>query len=66
MNAMRATVIDLLNPAISWHGEIGNGRSRVDIVNSTPPSTKDTGGGTSADYAIRRLKRDTPDLAAPG
>lgn len=37
------------------HGELGNGRSRVDDVNSTQ-------GGNSAQYLVRRLKRDRPDL----
>jgi len=41
---------------LSKHGEVGNGRSRGDNITSTDR-------GTQADYTIRRLKRDRPDLA---
>jgi hypothetical protein len=44
-----ADVIDL--PEL---GVVGNGRSRIDNINST--------GGTSDSYLRRRLKRDRPDL----
>ncbi len=45
--------------AVTTHGEIGNGRSRLDI-SSLPASGQ---GGTSRAYNIARLKRDRPDLA---
>jgi hypothetical protein len=41
--------------ALLAHGEIGGGHGRVDSVNS--------GDGNSATYALRRLKRDRPELA---
>lgn len=41
---------------LAKYGEIGNGRSRVDIINSTQ-------GGTSAPYRLSRLKRDAPCYA---
>ncbi len=44
-------------PELGEHGDIGNGRSRVDIINST------TQGGTDPTYVLRRLKRDHKDLA---
>jgi len=57
MNRLRSTVKDLLNPDAAGHGEVGKGRGdRVDNVNS-----KD--GGNSESYALRRLKRDHPELA---
>ena len=37
------------------HGEVGNGRSRCD--NITP-----TNRGTQADYLLRRLARERPDV----
>jgi hypothetical protein len=46
--------------ALTKHGEVGNGRSRVDDVNST----SDSKGGNSADYLAARIKRDRPDIAA--
>jgi|694.fasta_scaffold55716_3 hypothetical protein len=39
---------------VAGHGEIGNGRSRVDNIRSDY--------GTSAEYLRRRLKRDAPAL----
>lgn len=42
-------------PAARKHGEIGNGRSRDGVPNSTEANT--------ADYLLARLKRDRPDLA---
>ena len=39
------------------HGEIGNGRGRADNIRSTSDY------GTSATHALRRLKRDAPELA---
>jgi hypothetical protein len=50
--------IDRAVGAAPAHGEIGNGRSvssRVDNVNSK--------GGNNPVYALKRLKRDRPDLA---
>jgi len=41
---------------LAKHGEVGNGRSRVDIINSTP------GGGTSAEYLTAKIARDCPDI----
>ena len=38
------------------HGEVGNGRSREGITTSTP---------NTATTSLRRLKRDSPDLAEP-
>lgn len=43
--------------AVAKHGEIGGGHTRVANGNSA------SGGGNEATYAIRRLKRDRPDLA---
>ena len=61
MNAMRATVIDLLNPAEGAHGGKRNPENgQVRNTNLARAQTQD------ADYTIRRLKRDAPDLAAPG
>lgn len=55
---LRRQVADLLNPALTKPGEIGNGRdSRSDNITPTPQR------GTDPEYAIRRLKRDRPDLA---
>ncbi len=42
---------------LPFHGEVGNGRSRVDNINSTPK-----GGGTNADYLTSRIARDRPDI----
>ena len=42
---------------LAEQGEIGNGRSRVDNINSK------TEGGTSASYLAAKLKRDHPDIA---
>jgi hypothetical protein len=36
---------------LAEHGEVGNGRSRVDNINSTQ-------GGTSETYTLSRLKRE--------
>jgi hypothetical protein len=43
-------------PALTEHGEIGGGHSRGDNITSGAR-------GTSPTYALRRLKRDRPDLA---
>jgi hypothetical protein len=43
-------------PPLAQPGEIGRGRNRVDDVNSN-------GGGNSASYIVRRLKRDHPGIA---
>jgi len=42
---------------LPFHGEVGNGRSRVDNINSTSK-----GGGTNADYLTARIARDRPDI----
>jgi len=42
-------------PPLPKHGEIGNARSRVDIIKSTQ-------GGTSSSYLARRIKRDHPEI----
>lgn len=58
MDALRAKVADLLNPEEDKHG--GDRRSEEyqgDIV------TLKTDRGNDPDYALRRLKRDNPDLA---
>jgi hypothetical protein len=44
-------------PEMPAWGEVGNGRGRVDDVNSTQ-------GGNSSSYLAARLKRDRPELAA--
>jgi DNA adenine methylase len=45
------------NPiGLAQHGEIGNGRSRVDIINSK------TKGGTDPEYLTARIARDHPDI----
>lgn len=54
----RRLLAEELEP-VAAHGEIGNGRGRVDNSNSTTESK----GGTSQTYTLRRLKRDRPDLA---
>ncbi len=41
--------------ALTKHGELGWGRSRVDNVNSTQ-------GGNSVDYFTARIARDRPDI----
>ena len=55
-------VLDRLKaaPALPGHGEVGNSRSRVDIVKSTI-------GGNSQSYLAARLKRDldNPEKIAP-
>jgi hypothetical protein len=43
-------------PELAKHGEIGNGRVRVDNINSKVK------GGTDTEYTLRRLKRDAPEL----
>lgn len=44
-------------PELAAHGQVGNGRSRVDIVNSKAK------GGNSTEYLASRIKRDRPDIA---
>ena len=46
---------DLLNPEAPKHGEVGRGRDRVRNTNSKASDTES--------YALRRLKRDRPELA---
>lgn len=52
-------MIEMMRGAVplAGHGEIGNGRGRVDDVKSTQ-------GGNSAPYLAARLKRDHPEIAA--
>ena len=57
MEAMRRKVRDLLNPEAPKNGEIGRGRNSPDNIRPN----KDH--GTSESYAVRRLKRDRPELA---
>lgn len=57
---IRTKVRDLLHPAIAQNGEIGRGRNSCDNV--TAISSGDRGNAPA--YALRRLKRDRPDLAA--
>ena len=49
-------LLNEIEPALASHGEVGNGRSRVDNINSTQ-------GGTDPNYTLKRLKRDHPELA---
>ena len=57
--AMRAKVTDLLNPAANTHGS----NQLVGHDNVMSSTVTDTGFGNSPEYAIRRLKRDDPELA---
>ena len=57
MTWLRRAVVDLLNAPVAAHGENQySPKSGADIISSTQ-------FGTDPDYAIRRLKRDRPDLA---
>lgn len=56
MRDLRQEVINLLNPKQAANGEIGRGRGSLDNIKANP-------GGTDPDYALRRLKRDNPELA---
>lgn len=49
-------------PTLHKHGEIGNGRSRVDKNENVKP-TIDHQGGNGQTYRIARLKRDYPAIA---
>lgn len=53
--SMAAAVKAARERPLPTHGKIGNGRSRVDNVNSTK-------GGNATDYTLRRLARDAPEL----
>jgi hypothetical protein len=55
LHAVLAALIRAEVPALAEHGEIGGGHNRADNISS--------GHGTSATYALSRLKRDRPDLA---
>lgn len=65
MAAMRRMVTTLLNPALPKNGA-NQYKSGFDNIKPTSPDWTNynkTQGGTSPAYALRRLKRDNPELA---